>query len=145
LVGFWAAGGAGAGVPPVGGPPPPPPSACPTKGGNAVFKDKQVKITIKASASADAVLTALNGLTWPSSNGKLLEIRLGKERIYKPKGGVSSVPAILGVPPLTADKHKRTIRHGKSGTLILIFQNKAGTSAYTGVAQFGTCLVPILP
>jgi hypothetical protein len=119
-----------------------------TKGATDV-KDKQVKIRINnSSATADTFLTALNGLAWPSGNGKLLEIKLGRDSIYKPKGGVSSQPLSLGVPPLVADKNKRKIGKGKHEDLILIFEKKASTnlSLYAGAAQFGpTCSLTILP
>jgi hypothetical protein len=133
------------------------PNTCPTTPGSSCqvsvtkkeVKDKQVKITIKNSASTDTFLTALNGLTWPASNGKLLEIKLDGDSIYKPAGGVSSVPAVLGVPPLVADQNKRKIGKGSSDTLILIFEKNASplaTAGYAGVAEFGpNCLLTILP
>jgi hypothetical protein len=133
-----------------------PAKPCPTTGGGACdvavikteVKDKQVKITIQNNASTDAVLTALTNITWPTSNGKLLEIKLDGDSLYKPAGGTTVQPLDLTTADLVADPNKRKINHNSSDVLYLIFEKNASKTFtdYSATAEFGTgCTINVLP
>jgi hypothetical protein len=102
--------------------------------------DKQVKITISNTGTADAFITAINGLTWPqATNGNLMEIKLDGDSLWKagvngaPAAGVGS-PVSLTTAQLVADQNKRKIGKNSSDQLILIFKNNAATNLKVGYA-----------
>jgi hypothetical protein len=121
---------------------PPGPGACSVSVTKREVKDRQVKITLKNGGSADAFLTALNGVNWPPANGLLKKIKLGRDVIYdKPDLAQAGAPYSLGVPPLTKDKNHRKIGKGKSEVLTFEFEKNADTNLanYAAIAQFLNC------
>jgi len=131
-----------------------PAKPCPVTGGacqvartKTEVKDKQVKITLTNSGTADVILTAL-ALNWPSAtNGKLVQVKLGGDVIYDTPD-IAGGTANLTTADLVADQSKRKIGKGSSKVLTLVFENNADTNLadYSGTVNFGPdCLVTILP
>ena len=106
---------------------------------------KEVQITIANGATVDSVLTALS-LTWPAANGKLMQIKLDGDMLYD-KPDIAAPSANLTTAQLVADQNKRTIQKGSSDVLHLIFEKNVDTnlSHYSGVLNFGDCVLTILP
>jgi Domain of unknown function DUF11 len=123
----------------------------PASGGQALsvtkveVKDKQVKVTVLNSGSVDAIVTAVN-LTWPSSNGNLVQVKLDGDVIYD-NPDIAPTSANLTTAQLVADQNKRKINHNSSDVLAFIFQNNADTNAthYTGSLTASGVTLTILP
>ena len=114
---------------------------------------KQVAVTVANNASTDAVLSALS-LTWPSANGKLMQVKFDGDIVYDSPdiawtaGGVTLGAG--GSQPLVTDTKKKTIQHGTSDVIYLIFEKNVDTnlSHYSATAKFGsdtTCVITLLP
>lgn len=129
-----------------------PPKECPAgAGGDALavtkteVKDKQVKVTIQNNGSADVFVTGLQ-LTWPTANGKLVQVKLDGDVIYD-NPDIAAPSANLTLAQLVADQNKRKIGKGSSDVLTLIFERNAASnlSSYTGsISTTGSSLI-ILP
>jgi hypothetical protein len=102
-----------------------------------------VEITIQnLSSNGDAALTALH-LTWPTSNGALKSVVLDGQLYTGPAlTGGSADLTFGGINPLL-----RTIKVGQSEKLRLVFEKAADTNTahYSGSAEFGSCVVQLLP
>lgn len=96
-------------------------------------KDKQVKVTILNSGTADTFVTGLQ-LSWPAANGKLMQVKLDGDVIYDAPD-LLPPSATLTAAQLVADQNKRKIQHGQSDVLTLIFEKNADPafSSYAGV------------
>jgi len=129
-----------------------PPKPCPTtaSGGLSItkyeVKDKQVKVTIMNSGSADAFITALT-LNWPAAtNGKLMQVKLDGDVIYSGPA-ISAGPASVGLAQLVADQTKRKIGKASSDVYTLIFEKNADTDLthYAGTVTIGSTTLTVLP
>jgi uncharacterized repeat protein (TIGR01451 family) len=129
-----------------------PAKACPAPAGShslsvtkTEVKDKQVKVTLLNSGTVDEFITALQ-LSWPATNGKLLQIKLDGDMIYD-KPDIPPPSANLTLAQLTADPNHRKIQHGTSDVLFLIFEKNADPdlSKYTGVVSTSGFALTILP
>jgi hypothetical protein len=108
-------------------------------------KDKSVLITISNTGTTDEAITELQ-LTWPSSNGKLLQVKRDGDIIYD-KPDIAPPSADLTLAQLVADVTKRKIKHGQSDVITLIFEKSASASlsTYSGVLStsgFGLTILP---
>jgi len=126
-------------------PPPPDPNARTLSVTKKEVKDKQVKITISNTGTVDEIITALQ-LTWPTTNGKLVQVKLDGDIIYDTPD-VAPPSVTLTTSQLVADQNKRKIGKGTSDVLYLIFQNNADTnlSHYSGSVSTSGFTLPILP
>ncbi len=109
---------------------------------------KEVQITLHNGASANAILSALS-LTWPTTNGKLMQVKLDGDIIYD-SPDIPAPSANLTTAQLVADQTKRTIAAtGPKSTRVLhlVFEKNADTNMahYTGTVSFASCVVTILP
>ncbi len=109
-------------------------------------KDKQVKITILNSGSADVFLTALT-LQWPSAvNGKLMQVKLDGDVVYD-NPDIAGGTANLTTAQLVADQNKRKINHNSSDVYTLVFEKNAdpNLSHYAGTVTIGGIVLTVLP
>jgi hypothetical protein len=131
-----------------------PAKACPVVGGggscnlslsNQTTLGKELQIAIANSGSADSTLTAFS-LQWPKTNGKLLQVKLGRDVVYD-QPDLAPPTADVTTAQLVADRKKRTIGHRKSDVLHLVFQKNVNTNLtrYNGTLTFGNCVLTILP
>jgi hypothetical protein len=127
-----------------------PAKACPSTGGDLSVtkyevKDKQVKITIMNSGSTDVILTGLT-LTWPSANGKLMQVKLDADAVYSGPA-IADGSADLTTADLVTDQNKRKINHASSDVYTLVFDKNADAdlSHYTGTVSFGSTTLTVLP
>ncbi|MGH7620540.1 MAG: hypothetical protein ACREPM_25270, partial [Gemmatimonadaceae bacterium] len=132
-----------------------PAKACPATGGGGgacalaetkvQFQGKQVMVTIANNAATDVFLSDLV-LNWPTTNGKLMQVKLDGDIVYD-NPDISGGSAHLTLAQLVADQNKRKIDHGTSDVLTFIFEKNADTSAadYSSTLMFGNCTIVILP
>ena len=107
-------------------------------------KDKQVKITIDNTGSADIFLEALT-LNWPAANGALTQIKLDGDVVYNVS--TAAGPISLTTAQLVTDPNKRKLNHNASDVYTLIFANNADTNLanYTGTVTFSGTTLTVLP
>jgi len=108
-------------------------------------KDKQVKVTILNSGPGNEAITGLQ-VSWPAVNGKLVQVKLDGDVIYD-NPDIAPSSANLTLAQLVADVNKRSIQHGQSDVLVLIFEKNANAdlSTYTGTLStsgFGLSILP---
>jgi len=108
-------------------------------------KDKNVKITVMNSGSVDEVIDGLK-LTWPASNGKLMQVKRDGDVIYD-KPDLPPPSADLTEANLITDVNKRTIKHAQSDVITLIFEKNASSflGDYMGTLStsgFGLTILP---
>jgi hypothetical protein len=131
-----------------------PAKPCPAAGGGGSCnlsislkktQGKEVQITIANRATIDSILTALS-LTWPTANGKLMQIKLDGDVVYD-KPDIAPPSATLTAAQLTGDQKKRTIQRNSSDVLHLIFEKNIdpNLSHYSGTLTFGDCVLMLLP
>jgi hypothetical protein len=131
-----------------------PAKPCPTGGGGGscslsvldkTTDRKQVRITIVNGGSEASILTGLS-LNWPMANGKLMQVKLGHDKVYN-EPDIAPPTANLTTGELVADRKKRTIGRGKSDVLHLVFEKNVDPdlSHYNGTLTFGDCVLTILP
>jgi hypothetical protein len=108
-------------------------------------KDKQVKITITNSGATDEVINALQ-LTWPFENGKLVQVKRDGDVIYD-NPDIAAPSANLTLAQLVTDVNRRTIKHGTSDVLTLVFEKNASLAiaGYTGTLTTTGVVLTILP
>jgi hypothetical protein len=110
---------------------------------------KEVQITVQNTGSADAILTAVN-LTWPSANGKLMQVKLDGNIVYD-SPDILPPSANLTTAQLVADPNKRTIKGGLSPApnhvIHFVFEKNVDTNAahYSGTLTFSSCVLTVLP
>lgn len=105
----------------------------------------EVQITVTNSGLADIVLTGFN-LSWPATSGKLKQVKFDGDVVYDNPDLTS--PATVTSSQLVTNLVKRTIAHGTSDVIHLIFEKDGKGDElidYTGSFTFGTCSVAILP
>lgn len=127
-----------------------PAKACPTVGGGlsetkTEVKGKEVKITLLNAGTADAFLTDVQ-LNWPTSNGKLMQVKLGGSIVYD-KPDIAGGTADLTTAQLVSDQNKRKIGHGQSMVLDFVFEKNVDPDLgdYASTVQFGSVSLVILP
>jgi uncharacterized repeat protein (TIGR01451 family) len=108
-------------------------------------KDRQVKVTLFNSGSLDEVINGIQ-LSWPAANGKLKQVKLNADVLYD-KPDIAPPTANLTLLQLVADQKKRTIQHGKSEVLTLVFEKNANNTLaqYTGTISTSGFTLTILP
>ena len=105
---------------------------------------KALQITILNSGPSDAVLSAFQ-LTWPTSNGKLVQINLDGDVVYAPDITAPSANLTTAQLAAASTDAKRTIQAGTSDVLKMTFQNNVNPalSNYTGSFTFGGCTLKL--
>jgi hypothetical protein len=116
--------------------PTPTPCVCALSVTARAASSKNVTITIQNNGCADEIITNI-ALSWPQgTNGNLEKIKLDGDTLWT---GATGSPINFGVPPLTADASKRTIKKNSSDVLTFQFHNNAAplnNPAYSGSAMF---------
>jgi hypothetical protein len=109
-------------------------------------KDKQVKITISNTGSANVFLEALTLDSWPAANGNLVQIKLDGDVVYNV--ATAAGPISLTTAQLPSDPNHRKIDHNSRDVYTLIFQNNADanlTHYGTGTVTFSGTTLTVLP
>ena len=126
-------------------PPPPIPPPCQMAIVSKKLDKAEVQITVTNSGLADIIVTGFN-LTWPATSGKLKQVKFDADIVYDTPDLTS--PATVTANQLVADLKKRSIAHGTSDVIHLIFEKDGKGDEigdYSGTFTFGTCSLSILP
>jgi hypothetical protein len=105
---------------------------------------KEFKVTIVNTGPTDAVLTGF-ALTWPSTNGKLMDIKLDRDAVYTKDLPAPSATLTTAQLAAASTDAKRTIKKGESDVLKMTFEkdvNKTLTQ-YTAGFTFGLCTLTL--
>jgi hypothetical protein len=88
------------------------------------------ELDISNDYGGDIILTEIS-ITWPASNGKLKQIKLGSPALW---AGTKNPPSTTIT--LTQDPEKRTVADGATKTLRFVFENPAASSDYDVTVEF---------
>jgi hypothetical protein len=120
-----------------------PAKPCPSTGGACSIDDGPVKIEktkfsweLTNTGTAKATLSDII-ITWPTANGKLRKISLGKDTIYD-NPDIAPPSATLTAANLVSDEKKRSIDPGKKEVLTFEFEKSAADAPYNITVKFGT-------
>lgn len=104
----------------------------------------ELQLTVLNQGTTDIILSGFD-FNWPASLGRLKQVKFDSDIVYT--APALYAPAHVVAAQLVADLNKRTIKHGASDVIHLMFENKTtGTvlGDYSGSFVFGGCTVSII-
>ena len=121
-------------------------AACPEWAGPGSVSSKQVKRSIKNSGATVVTMSGLT-LSWPSTNGKLLKVKLDGDVVWDKKSPVGATNITITSATMTTSVTKKSINPGKTRVFTLEFEKNASTNlgAYNLTVNFGGCSLTAPP